>query len=96
MYFVRLCWQRPPTHTCGPLDGSLYAQVKKRRSPGSPATSNEILPVDPPSVPLLPCLAHSEHLGEGNGAEAGQGDGTTIEGDREAQMQWEQEREMEP
>ncbi|KAJ8412221.1 hypothetical protein AAFF_G00144880 [Aldrovandia affinis] len=52
------------SHTRGPLDGSLYAQVKKRRGPGSPATSNGTLPVDPPSVPLPPCLAHTEHLGD--------------------------------
>ncbi|KAG7250407.1 hypothetical protein CRUP_038722, partial [Coryphaenoides rupestris] len=47
-------------HTRGPLDGSLYAQVRKRRGPGSPtagAPSNGCLPASPtvgPQVHAVP------------------------------------------
>lgn len=50
------------THTRGPLDGSLYAQVKKRRGPGpgGTATSNGG-PPDSPGEPLPPYHAPAEH-----------------------------------
>ncbi|XP_061075045.1 tensin-2-like isoform X3 [Conger conger] len=43
-------------HTRGPLDGSLYAQVKKRRGPGSSNGG----PADSPSGPPSPCHAPAE------------------------------------
>lgn len=51
-------------HTRGPLDGSLYAQVKKRRIPAS--TSNNTSVVNSPTPSQLPCLSsdpgrHSTH-----------------------------------
>ncbi|XP_075997342.1 tensin-2-like isoform X2 [Genypterus blacodes] len=52
------------SHTRGPLDGSLYAQVRKRRGPGSTAATaspNGCLPssptVKPPSLPQLSPLS---------------------------------------
>nr|XP_015814962.2 tensin-2 [Nothobranchius furzeri] len=38
-------------HTRGPIDGSLYAQVRKRRGPGSPASPNGCLNTSPTVKP---------------------------------------------
>ncbi|XP_017335974.1 tensin-2 isoform X2 [Ictalurus punctatus] len=42
-------------HTRGPLDGSLYAQVKKRRVPGSTTNNPQVINCSTPSQ--LPCLS---------------------------------------
>lgn len=42
-------------HTRGPLDGSLYAQVKKRRVPGSTTNNPQVINCSIPSQ--LPCLS---------------------------------------
>ncbi|KAJ8260166.1 hypothetical protein GJAV_G00177850 [Gymnothorax javanicus] len=50
------------THTRGPLDGSLYAQVKKRRGPGSGGTpTSNGGPPDFPIEPLPPVHIPTEH-----------------------------------
>nr|XP_019942691.1 PREDICTED: tensin-2-like isoform X3 [Paralichthys olivaceus] len=49
-------------HTRGPLDGSLYAQVRKRRGPGStasPASTNGCLTSSPTVKPQTPSLPPS-------------------------------------